>query len=524
MMYVLTNEQMQEVDRETIDRICPGLELMERAGRGCAEVIRHEFGEEPKKAVVFCGSGNNGGDGLVIARYLAEAGWRCTVHLLKAPEAFSPDAAKNFQRLSDLMDTGAPVSRIDATRPDWIQEASADLEDADVVVDAIFGTGISGAPRGLALDMIMLINEADQPVVAIDIPSGVNGSTGAASGEAVMADTTLTIGAPKVGSLFHPGKHHCGEVSVIDIGFEDDVIARHAAGYKLLDRGEAALRLPYRPPDLHKFEAGTLVIVAGSERYRGAALLCGEAALRSGCGMVYLGVPESIAAGVDTALREAITVPLPQTAAGTVAPEAIDVLRPYLRKADAAAVGPGMGRDDATDDFIRTLVTKIDVPTVVDADAITAFAGRSDLLHSLDTPVVITPHSGELKRLLETDVAADPIERMNQTREVAQRLGVTLLHKGAPSLVAGPDDGVWINTTGSSALATGGTGDVLTGVVSSFIAQGAEPMDAACVASWLHGRAGELAAEQLGRRGVIAGDLLWALGGAMIELEDMIGD
>jgi NAD(P)H-hydrate epimerase len=523
-MYVLTNEQMQQVDRETIDRICPGLELMERAGRGCAEVILHEFGQEPKKAAVFCGSGNNGGDGLVIARYLAEAGWRCTVHLLKSPEAFSPDAAKNFQRLSDLMDTGAPVSRVDATRPDWIQEASADLEDADVVIDAVFGTGISGAPRGLALDMIMLINEADQPVVAIDIPSGVNGSTGAAAGEAVMAETTLTIGAPKVGSLFHPGKHHCGEVSVIDIGFDDEIIAKYTAGYKLLDRGAAALRLPYRAPDLHKFEAGTLVVVAGSARYRGAALLCGEAALRSGCGMVYLGVPESIAAGIDTALREAITVPLPETTAGTVAPEALDVLRPYLRKADAAAIGPGMGRDDATDEFIRTLVKKMDVPSVVDADAITAFAGRSDLLHSLDTPVVITPHSGELKRLLEADVATDPVERMNQSHEVAQRLGVTLLHKGAPSLVAGPDDGVWINTAGSSALATGGTGDVLTGVVSGFIAQGAEPMDAACVASWLHGRAGELAAEQLGRRGVIAGDLLWALGGAMIELEDMIGD
>lgn len=523
-MHVLTNEQMQKVDEETIARICPGLELMERAGRGVTDVILHEFGDEPRKAVIFAGPGNNGGDGLVVARCLAQAGWRCSVHRLKEPEKFTPDAAKNYQRLQEVMAGNASVREFDANDPEWPQRVREDLADADVLIDAIFGTGVSGAPRGKALDMIMLVNDAALPVVSIDIPSGVDGTTAETPGEAVMAESTLTIGAPKIGTLFHPGKWHCGEVSVIDIGFPDDVIEKHASSYLLLDRGEAAARLPFRPPDLHKFQAGTLVIVAGSAQYRGAALLAGEAALRSGCGMVYMGVPDVIRDSIDVALREVITVPLPSTPGGTVAPAAMEAIRPYLQKADAAAVGPGMGRHPDTDEFVRSFVAGCGLPVVVDADGITAFAGRAELLSGLEEPVVVTPHSGELRRLLDADVPDEPVARIDATAEVAERLGITLLHKGAPTLVAGPDSGVWINTTGSSALSTGGTGDVLTGILAGFLAQGAEPVDAACVSTWLHGRAGELAAEEMGKRGVIAGDLLWSMGSAMVELEALAGD
>jgi len=539
-MYVLTNEQMQKVDEETIDHICPGIELMERAGRGVAEVIVHEYGDdhapheghdahETQKAVIFVGPGNNGGDGLVVARYLAQAGWRASVHLLKPPEKFTPDAAKNYQRLRELMESNADVAEFDANGPDWPARVEADLADADVVVDAIFGTGVAGAPRGKALEMIMRINDSGLPVVAIDIPSGIDGSTGEAPGEAVEAESTLTIGAPKVGSLFHPGKWHCGEVAVIDIGFEDEVIARHAGAVHLLDKLEAASRLPYRAPDLHKFDAGTLVLVAGSASYRGAALLAGEAALRSGCGMVYLFVPDVIRDAIDVALREVITVPIPSTSDGTAARGAADVIRPYLERADAVAIGPGMGRHAETDEFIRKFVAEAALPTIIDADGITAFAGRSAELSEPDHPIVITPHSGELKRLLGTDIPAGgtpawALERLRVTSETATQLGVTLVHKGAPALVAAPDGEVWINTSGSSALATGGTGDVLTGMVGGLLAQGADAMDAACVAVWLHGRAGERAAEDLGKRGVIAGDLLWAMGGVLVDLETLAGD
>jgi len=536
-MYVLTNEQMQQVDAETIARICPGIELMERAGRGCAQVIheRHGGGDAPDDdsshaphddaplAVIFAGPGNNGGDGLVIARHLAQMGWACSVHLLKSADAFTPDASKNYQRLKKVMDAHPGVRAFEATRPDWTARVAEELAGADVVVDAILGTGVSGAPRDAVLEAIQLINQAPAPVVAIDIPSGVNGTTGEAPGEAVVAQETLTIGAPKAGLLFHPGRHLAGEVSVIDIGFPDEIIEKHAAPHYLLDRSEAALRLPYRSPATHKFDAGVLVMVAGSARYRGAALLAGEAALRGGCGMVYLGLPGSIRAEIDVALREVITVPLPETADGTVAPEALDHLQPYLGRAHAVAIGSGLGRHPDTERFVRDFLGASGLPAVVDADAISAFAGQPERLGELDPPVVITPHSGELGRLLDEDIPEGAIERLSRTAAIAQDLNVALLHKGAPTLIAEPLRGVYINTTGSSALATAGTGDVLTGLVGSFIAQGATPADAACVGAWLHGRAGDLAAAEWGQRGVIAGDLLRYLGGAVLELEAAAG-
>lgn len=525
-MHVLTNDQMQKVDAETIDTICPGLELMERAGRNVATFVRHKFEPDANKAVIFIGSGNNGGDGLVIARYLCESGWKCSVHLLKPPEKFTPDAAKNYQRFQKVLAKNSNAVEYDANRPDWPERIAEDAADADVLIDAIFGTGISGAPRGKALEMIELANSLAGPMVAVDIPSGVNGTTGEADGEAVVADYTVTIGAPKTGLLFHPGKSYAGDVTVVGIGFPEDVIAKHGSNVYLLDRIEAAFRLPVRAPDAHKFSAGTLVMVAGSTQYRGAALLAGEAALRMGCGMVYLGVPASIRAQIDIGLREAITFPLPETSDGTVAQDAAPVIAPYLERADAVAIGPGMGRNEETDGFIREFVAAAAKPIVVDADAITAFAGDAGLIESLPTSsnLVITPHSGELKRLVGADIPENPPERIEATLALAERLGCTLLHKGAPTLIANAAEGLWINTSGNSALASGGTGDVLTGMVGGLLAQGAEPMDAACSASFVHGRAGEFAAEDHGIRGVIAGDLLLYLGAAVLELEAICGE
>jgi hydroxyethylthiazole kinase-like uncharacterized protein yjeF len=522
-MYVLTNDQMQQVDAETIATICPGLELMERAGRNVATFIRHKFEPEAKKAVIFVGSGNNGGDGLVIARYLCEAGWRCSVHLLKPPEKFTPDAAKNYQRFAGILEVNSSAMEIDANRPDWPERAAEDAADADVIVDAVFGTGISGPPRGKALEMIDFANSLRAPLVAVDIPSGVNGTTGEAPGEAIVADYTVTIGAPKMGLLFHPGKSYAGEVTVVDIGFPDEIIEKHASDVHLLDRIEAAYRLPFRAPDAHKFSAGTLLLIAGSNQYRGAAVLAGEAALRMGCGMVYLGVPGSIRPQIDIGLREVITFALPETPQGTVAANAASAIEEYLERADAVAIGPGMGRDAETDKFIREFVARCEKPIVIDADGITAFAGQSEQLTSAGSQVVVTPHSGELKRLLGVDIPLTPPERAETTAKLAEQLGLALVHKGAPSLVAAAGEGLWINTSGNSALATGGTGDVLTGLIGSLLAQGADAMDAACAACFLHGRAGEFAAEDHGVRGVIASDLNLYLGGAVLELEAIAG-
>jgi NAD(P)H-hydrate epimerase len=530
---------MQEVDAETIARVCPGIELMERAGRGVAKAVLARgagtSGEGGGKAAIFVGPGNNGGDGLVVARLLIEAGWRCSIHLLKPAAELTPDSAKNYQRLHAVKARAGALTEFDSSRPDWPERAREDLVDATLLIDSIFGTGSAGAPRGRAAEMIALMNARRLPILAVDTPSGVDATTGAVAGEAVRATQTVTIGAPKTGLLFHPGRAHAGELSVIDIGFPEEIIVAHAGDVHYNDAAEAARRLPGRAPDLHKYDAGVLLVVAGSERYRGAAMLTAEAALRAGCGLVYLAVPEGIHCEVSVVLREAITVPLPRTAEGTVALAASRALASYVERADAVAIGPGLGRNDETDAFVRETVRACGKPVVVDADGITAFAGRADEFRQASSPVIITPHSGELARLTGEAAPVDPPRRIAHTAEVAGRLGVTLVHKGAPTLIAVPGGKVWINESGTSALATGGTGDVLTGLVGSFLAQAwargsrqatgerAQPVDAACVGCFLQGRAGEIAARTRGVRGVIAGDLLESLGPALVALEAAAG-
>ncbi|HEU4928446.1 MAG TPA: NAD(P)H-hydrate dehydratase [Candidatus Krumholzibacteria bacterium] len=515
-MRVLTAEQMQKVDAETIARVVPGIELMERAGRGVARAILARYGKQGK-ACIFVGPGNNGGDGLVVARLLCEAGWKCSVHLLKTDD-LTPDTSKNYLRLDKKS-----VNEIDANRPDWTKVATEDLADATVIVDAIFGTGFKGAPRGRSAEMIALINATKAalktPVIAIDIPSGVDGTTAEVAGEAIRATETITIGVPKTGLLFFPGKEHVGELSVIDIGFPPEVVDAHSSPWFYLDEEAAAKKLPKRRPDIHKYEAGRLLLIAGSDDYRGAALLAAEAALRGGCGMVYFAVPEGIRAEVSVALREAVTISLPQTKEVTIARGALEVLEEYREKADAIAIGPGLGRNDETDEFVRKFVSLSKRPVVLDADGLMAFPGHSSEFATAHAPIVITPHGGEMKRLVPDVGDGAPVERLNETLEVAKRLGCILVRKGAPTIIASPDGDAYVNAAGSSALATVGTGDVLAGLLGSLIAQGANPLDAACVACFLHGRTGELAAAEKGVRGVIAGDLMPLLGVAMRSLE-----
>jgi NAD(P)H-hydrate epimerase len=358
-------------------------------------------------------------------------------------------------------------------------------------------------------------------VVSIDIPSGVNGTTGEAGGDAVHADITVTISAAKTGLLFHPGRAHAGELHVIDVGFPRAIVEKHAERVFYLDRDAAAEKLPPREPATHKYKAGTVLVVAGSERYRGAALLTAEAALRSGCGMVYLAVPEGIHREIPASLREAIVIPLPQTIDGTIARGAKKSLAPHVEKADAIAIGPGLGRNDETDHFVRDFVAETPKPVVVDADALNALAGHAEILSKMKAPVIITPHDGELGRLTGDKIPIIALERIEYAARTARKLGVTLVHKGAPTLIAGGNGDVWINGSGSSALAKGGTGDVLTGLIAGFLAQARppQPLDVACVACFLHGRAAEIESDARGDRGVLASDLFLAVGRAMSELE-----
>ena len=371
--------------------------------------------------------------------------------------------------------------------------------------------------------VVELINRSGLPVVSIDVPSGIHSDTGQILGASVRATHTVTMGFPKVGMLFYPGKQCGGELVIADLGFPDEVLEVNSLGIYLLDRDEAVRRLPARPPDAYKYRMGTVLTIAGSRAYTGAALLTAEAALRSGCGMVYVGVPESIRPIIQAGLREAIVVALPETAQGTIGRGAAEVLVPYIEKADTLAVGPGLTTNAETLEFVRDLAGVSDTPMVLDADAVTAYAGNLERLGSAKAPAVITPHSGELQRALEKEIPTDPVERIQFTRVIASRLGLTLVHKGAPTLVASADGEVWINHSGNSALATAGTGDVLAGLIAGLSAQGAPGLDAACVGCFLHGRSADYAAEQLGPRVMIAGDLVGFLSDAMLELDPESG-
>ncbi len=509
---------MQKVDAETIARGTAGIELMERAGRGVAQRILQRY--PTGHAAVFVGSGNNGGDGLVVARLLIETGWSCSIHLVKPGAECTPDTAANYARLAGL----PRLTEGDAT--------DDTLGKGTLLIDSIFGTGFIGAPRDRAAEMIALINrssaERHVPVVSIDIPSGVNGTTGAVDGEAVNADLTLTIGCAKTGTLFHPGRSHTGELDVIDIGFPNEIVEANSDRVFYLNCASAASMLTPRAPDIHKYKAGVALVIAGSKRYRGAAALATEAALRGGCGMVYAGVPGKISTELAMAVKEAIVLPLPQTLQGTISMEARDALTSTLERADAVAIGPGLDPNDETDAFVRELVVNCPKPVVVDAGGLTAFVGHANEFAKATSPVIITPHDGELGRLTGEKIPTTPLERMAVSTRIARELRVTLVHKGAPTLIVSPEGEVWINGSGTSALAKGGTGDVLTGLTVSFLAQAvaaskgvttAQAVAASCVACYLHGRAGEIEAAEYGERGVIASDLWKVIGRAMIELE-----
>jgi NAD(P)H-hydrate epimerase len=510
---------MRKIDEATIARFCPGLELMERAGRKVTDHILERFPDKGFKAAVFVGPGNNGGDALVVARRLSEAERACTVLYLAAPESFTMDTLKNYQRLQDKAKSYPHLKELNLTRSDWMNLIGKELVDSSLVVDGLFGTGLARALEERALEVVRMINESGVPVVSIDTPSGVNGDTGEVLGDAVRAQSTVTMGYPKLGLLFHPGKAHVGHLVVADLGFPEEVLQVHSMGIYLNDRAEAARRLPARREDAHKYQCGTALLIAGSRMYTGAVLLAAEAVLRSGCGMVYCAVPESIRGLVEPELREAITIAVPETKDGTIAPAAWPLLQPFVEKADVLLVGPGMSRHPDTTRFVLDVLEKSPKPLVIDADALNALEGNAKSLADSKVPVIITPHGGELSRLVGGEIPAAPIDKIEATREIARSLGLTLVHKGAPTLIASPGGEVWVNYNGTSALATAGTGDVLTGLVGGCLAQGGSPIDAACVACCLHGRAGEVAARARGVRGVVAGDLLRYLGEPLVELE-----
>ncbi len=493
MRQVLTPAEAGALDRATQGRGISAATLMENAGRAVADAaVRLAGGTYGRRVVAVCGKGNNGGDGLVAARYLDAWGLRVTAVTLARGEQLREPAASNLER---LVHTGVRV------RP--VGVLGRELARADVVVDAVFGTGFRGVPEGETAAAISAMDDAGAPVVAVDIPSGVEGETGVVQGVAVRADLTVTFGAPKPGVVLLPGAELAGVVEVADIGFPTDLIRSDLA---VVEGSDVARWLPRRSIETHKRAAGYAVVIGGSRLMTGAAILMAHAAYRAGAGLVAAAVPDGILPVVQGAVREAVFAPLPQTDAGTVAGGS-ERLERVLGEAGAVAIGPGMTTDERTAAWIRGMLARSEVPVVLDADGLNAFAGRADELAERGAELVLTPHAGEFARLVGVPTGEVEADRVGHVRKLAARARAVVLLKGTRTLVGTPEGEVRINPTGGPFLASGGTGDVLTGMIAALLARGLPPADAASAAAFVHGVAGSLAARERGD-GTTAGDVL----------------
>ncbi len=505
-MLVAKTAQMRAIESAAVRETGISLyDLMERAG---AAVATHAGELLPKsgRVVIYCGKGNNGGDGYVAARLLAERGYGVEVMMLAAVTGLSATAATAFAKIAN-------TPTILKTRFDGRRRPP----DADLIIDALLGFGLQGAVRGPAAGIISVINESSIPVLSVDIPSGVDSDTGLARGPAVRADRTVTFTLPKAGMVLWPGCQLSGEVRVADIGIGRELVAAHT---NICLGGKALARplLPQRAPDAHKGNCGRILVVAGSVGMTGAAALAAEAAVRMGAGLVVLAVPESLNDILETKLTEVMTFPLPETVDRTARAKAFDTLMELIPSMDAIVVGPGLSTNQSTVTLIRQLVIGVEGPMVIDADGLTALVAKTDLLKKREGETLLTPHAGELGRLLGKSATEIQADRLAAAEEAVERWQATLVLKGARSIVAG--SGCFhVNPTGNAGMATGGTGDVLAGMLGALLAQGMPAFPAAVLGTYLHGRAGDLGARELSQLALRAGDLLDYLPAAILELE-----
>ncbi len=509
-MRVLTASEMQAIDRETAEVY--GLSsrlLMERAGVAATNRILSWY-PDSQVFVVLCGPGNNGGDGLVVARELKNRGYSTIVYLFVNHNRLRGDALLNYQILERY---GAQIKDAVGLTEDL---PVLKLHNA-VVIDALFGTGLTRDIEGAYAEAIDSVNRLNMPVVSIDIPSGVCSDTGRILGTAIKADYTVTFGLPKIGHFIHPGAAYTGKLSVQDIGFPK-VLTKRAGRAQLIDHDLISGMVPLRPQVSNKHDYGHVLLVAGSRGKTGAALMAAKAALRTGCGLLTIAMPASVLESLQCSVLEEMTLPLTEDSNGMVTRNALeDILDFANKRATVIAIGPGLGLSDDVVDLTQGLLKTSPVPLVVDADGINALSKTDPVkaLNEASCKVVITPHEGEMARLMRSEKMFD---RVKAAREFASASGAVTLLKGVPTLVAIKEGNLFINTTGNPGMATGGSGDVLTGIIASLIGQRLSPLDAALLGAYIHGLAGDIAATERGLHSLIASDIINALPKAFIEV------
>jgi NAD(P)H-hydrate epimerase len=513
-MKIVTAAQMKELDRRTIaEAKVPGATLMERAGQGVVAAMERAAGSLSGKTVaVLCGKGNNGGDGFVVARLLNKRRARARVLLLAKPGDLSGDAKAMHRKFLSLAGSRSVSA---APPPDAVRAA---LAQSDLVVDALLGTGLSAPVTDSYRAAIEAINRVGRPVVSVDLPSGIHADTGAIMGAAVKADLTVTFGLPKLGLYTGAGPDHAGTVEVVDIGIPPAFVETIASRVSLITPETVRRLIPARRPSSHKGTYGHAGIVAGSVGKTGAAAMAAKAALRIGSGLVTVAAPAGVNDVLEAKLLEAMTVPMPETQARTLARAGLEDLLSFINARTAVAIGPGLTTHPDTVELIRALLPRLEKPSVLDADALNALAGHASLLETCKIPPILTPHPGEMARLAEgTSTRSIQDDRIGTAAAFAQAHRVMLVLKGARTVVAHPDGRAAVCPTGNPGMATAGTGDVLTGMIAGLLAQGLTPWDAACAGVYLHGLAGDLAAAERGFAGLIAGDVLDRIPAALTE-------
>ncbi|MDF9408017.1 MAG: Bifunctional NAD(P)H-hydrate repair enzyme Nnr [Pelotomaculum sp. PtaB.Bin013] len=514
-MRVVTAEEMKKLDQTAIKEYkVPGLVLMENAGRQVVEVIRKVLGNVRGKVItVFVGKGNNGGDGFVIARHLLNMGAEVKVLAIAELDEITGDAATNLNIWRKM---GQKVYSLQ--HGDGINIVRLVLMNTDLIVDAIYGTGFRGKMVEKTGRIVEVLNGSGKPIVAVDIPSGLEADTGKASGPCIQAAHTVTFALPKLGLILEPGADYAGELHVVDISIPAVLIEKEAPQRYLITGEMIKEWLSPRPSDAHKGNFGRVLVVAGSRGMTGAACLVGEAALRAGAGLVTVAVPESLHDIMESKLTEVMTVPLPDTGKGHLSRGARQNILSLLDNADVLALGPGLSTVPEVVAMVRELLPSVRIPCVIDADGLNALAGEVEILRKIQAPVVITPHPGEMARLMDVTTREIQEDRLSIAGKAATIWNVVALLKGARTVVAAPDGAIYINPTGNPGMATGGSGDVLTGVVAALIAQGLNPAQAASAGAYVHGLAGDMGARIKGMIGLTAGDILFNLPAAMMNV------
>jgi NAD(P)H-hydrate epimerase len=512
-MKVSRVEEMRDLDRRATEEYGISQEiLMENAGDASYFVILTELGVRGMKFAVFGGTGNNGGDGFVVARKLHSMGGDVKVFMLDDSSNLSGPAKANFEILSRMPVEIQKIESIESIRRDVLH--------CDAIVDAIFGTGLTRAPSGLYEAAIELINDSGRIVFSLDIPSGVNGDSGAVEGVAVQSDFTITYGLPKIGNMLYPGFGLCGKLYVSHISFPTSL--QKADSIKV--HVNRLIGLPERDMDAHKGSCGKALFIAGSASYLGAPYFAAISFLKAGGGLSYLATPKSIAPFLAAKGSEVVFVPQSDTDSGSLSLSCLEVLLEFSSGVDMVVLGPGLSLNTETQELVRELAQKIEVPLLVDGDGITALTADVGLVKTRKAPTILTPHSGEMARIAGKDITEVNAYRINVLQDIAGSLNAIIVLKGAHSLIGYPDGTVYINTSGNPGMATAGSGDALTGTIAAMYGLGLSVDEAVRMGVFIHGLSGDIAADEKGEDGITAQDIVDYLPDAMKSCREEFDD